>query len=131
MTTQTSTNPSRTARIAGLLYLLMVPLGILGLLYVPNALVVPGDVDIQGSVVVTTGSVKLSGNWDNSTGSFTAGTGTTEFTASSGTQTVDSGGTGVTRLFYQLTHSGAGTLQVQFGERDPVPLVAASESVFV
>ena len=44
MTTRKSHNPNRTARIAGLLYLLMVPLGILGLLYVPNTLVVPGDV---------------------------------------------------------------------------------------
>lgn len=43
MTTQENTNPNRTARIAGILYLLLVPLGILGLLYIPNTLFVPGD----------------------------------------------------------------------------------------
>ncbi len=34
---------NKTARIAGALYLLMVPLGILGILYVPNTIVVSGD----------------------------------------------------------------------------------------
>jgi len=36
-------NPNRTARIAGLLYVLMIPLGLLGILYVPNVLIVAGD----------------------------------------------------------------------------------------
>ena len=36
--------PITTARIAGFLYLLQIPLGIFGILYVPNALLVPGDV---------------------------------------------------------------------------------------
>jgi hypothetical protein len=36
-------NPNRTARIAGLLYVLMIPLGPLGIMYVPTALVVAGD----------------------------------------------------------------------------------------
>ncbi len=43
MTTQTITNPNKTARIAGFLYLLLIPLGALGILYIPNALVVDGD----------------------------------------------------------------------------------------
>lgn len=34
---------NKTARIAGALYLLLLPLGILGILYVPAALIVPGD----------------------------------------------------------------------------------------
>ena len=38
-----TSNPQKTARIAGLLYLLLMPLGILGILYVPEALFVPGD----------------------------------------------------------------------------------------
>lgn len=43
MSTQAITNPNKTARIAGFLYLLLIPLGILGLLYIPNTLFVPGD----------------------------------------------------------------------------------------
>ena len=35
--------PNRTARAAGALYLAMMPLGAFGILYVPTALVVPGD----------------------------------------------------------------------------------------
>lgn len=38
-----NTNPNKTARTAGFLYLLLVPLGIFGMLYVPNTLFVPGD----------------------------------------------------------------------------------------
>ncbi len=34
---------NKTARITGALYLLLLPLGILGILYVPAALIVPGD----------------------------------------------------------------------------------------
>lgn len=44
MTTQVHTNPNSTARIAGFLYLLLIPLGILGLLYIPNTLFVSGDI---------------------------------------------------------------------------------------
>ena len=36
-------NPNKTARIAGSLYLLLIPLGIFGILYVPSALIVSGD----------------------------------------------------------------------------------------
>ncbi|HSL46258.1 MAG TPA: DUF4386 domain-containing protein [Anaerolineales bacterium] len=46
MTSRTAslgTSPLVTARIAGLLYLLVVPLGIFGSLYVPSKLIVPGD----------------------------------------------------------------------------------------
>lgn len=39
----TETSPLIYARIAGLLYLLMFPLGILGILYVPSTLIVSGD----------------------------------------------------------------------------------------
>ena len=34
----------KTARIAGFLYLLLIPLGIFGILYVPSVLVAPGDI---------------------------------------------------------------------------------------
>ncbi len=43
MTTKEIMNPNRTARIAGLLYVLMIPLGLLGIMYVPTVLVAPGD----------------------------------------------------------------------------------------
>lgn len=38
------TSIQKTARITGFLYLLLVPLGIFGILYVPNTLIVPGDI---------------------------------------------------------------------------------------
>lgn len=44
MTTNEKMNPNKTARIAGFFYLLLIPLGIFGILYVPNALRVSGDV---------------------------------------------------------------------------------------
>jgi len=43
MTAKEKMNPKKTARIAGLLYVLMVPLGLLGIMFVPTVLVVEGD----------------------------------------------------------------------------------------
>ena len=43
MTIKERMNPSLTARTAGLLYVLMIPLGLLGIMYVPNVLIVEGD----------------------------------------------------------------------------------------
>jgi hypothetical protein len=42
MTTKEKMNPNKTARIAGFLYLILLPLGIFGIMYVPS-LIVPGD----------------------------------------------------------------------------------------
>ncbi|KKT80637.1 MAG: hypothetical protein UW78_C0030G0003, partial [Candidatus Azambacteria bacterium GW2011_GWA1_44_9] len=56
-------------------------------------------------------NLNVAGNWTNSD-TFTAGASTVSFTATSGTQTLNSGGTGATQLFNNLTHSGAGTLQL-------------------
>ncbi|MDH5729373.1 MAG: DUF4386 domain-containing protein [Gammaproteobacteria bacterium] len=36
-------DPKKIARLAGFLYVLLVPLGVFGILYVPNALIVSGD----------------------------------------------------------------------------------------
>jgi hypothetical protein len=45
MTSKEKTNSiQKTARIAGFLYLLLIPLGVFGMLYVPATLFVPGDV---------------------------------------------------------------------------------------
>ena len=43
MTTETDVDRNRTARRAGLLYLLMMPLGVFGIVYVPTVLRVRGD----------------------------------------------------------------------------------------
>jgi hypothetical protein len=44
MTTRTAeTSPLVYARVAGFLYLLLLPLGIFGILYVPSTVIVPGD----------------------------------------------------------------------------------------
>ncbi len=44
MTTKEKMNPSKTARVAGFLYLITAPLAIFGIMYVPSTLIVPGDV---------------------------------------------------------------------------------------
>jgi hypothetical protein len=38
-------NPNKTALSAGILYLLLIPLGIFGILYVPGQIIVAGDID--------------------------------------------------------------------------------------
>lgn len=42
----------KTARIAGFLYLLQIPLGVFGILYVPKALLVPGDATATASNIL-------------------------------------------------------------------------------
>ena len=44
MNTKEEMNPKKTARTAGFLYMLLIPLGVFGMLYVPNTLFVPGDI---------------------------------------------------------------------------------------
>lgn len=44
MTNQMSKPSTRTARLAGLLYLLLIPLGFFGMAYIPEVLVIPGDI---------------------------------------------------------------------------------------
>jgi len=43
MAAKENTNPNKTARIAGLLYLSMVPLGFFGYSYIPTFLIISGD----------------------------------------------------------------------------------------
>jgi hypothetical protein len=43
MTTKEKLNPNKTARIAGFLYILMIPLGLFGIMYIPTVLIVDGD----------------------------------------------------------------------------------------
>ena len=65
-----------------------------------------------GTLTAGSSTITVSGNWDNSAGTFTANTSTVEFTKTSGTQTLRSGGTGAGKAFNNLTHSGGGTLQL-------------------
>lgn len=53
MSVKEKLNPNRTARIAGFLYLLQIPLGVFGILYVPKALMVPGDAAATASNILT------------------------------------------------------------------------------
>ncbi|MBI9097214.1 MAG: DUF4386 domain-containing protein [Spirochaetaceae bacterium] len=53
--------PDRIARTAGLLYTLMIPLGIFGIMYVPATLVVAGDAAATAvNIVLNTGLFRLS-----------------------------------------------------------------------
>ena len=52
MISKERTDPNKTARIAGFLYLLLIPLGIFGMLYVPNTLFVPGDIAATASNIM-------------------------------------------------------------------------------
>ena len=54
MTTKEKMSPQikTTARIAGFLYLLQIPLGVFGILYVPKALMVPGDAAATASNIL-------------------------------------------------------------------------------
>ena len=84
-----------------------------------STVTIGGDVTIYPSngggdnelIATGTPSISVGGNWANSD-TFTAGTSTIQFTKTSGTQTLNSGGIGATQLFSNLTHSGAGTLQL-------------------
>ncbi|MCK5675365.1 MAG: DUF4386 domain-containing protein [Spirochaetales bacterium] len=53
MNTKEEINPKKTARIAGLLYMLLIPLGVFGMLYVPKTLFVPGDIAATVSNIMT------------------------------------------------------------------------------
>ncbi len=45
-------NPNQTARTAGILYLLLIPLGIFGILYIPSTLIVPGDLQATADKIM-------------------------------------------------------------------------------
>jgi len=75
------------------------------------ALTVTGNITIYANATLTcTGSsaINIAGNWLNS-GTFTAGTGTVTFNGSSGTQTINSGGTGAGKTFYSVEINNGGT----------------------
>ena len=57
MTTKDKMTPNRSARIAGFLYLLLIPLGVLGIIYVPSTLIVQGDVAATASNIMANESL--------------------------------------------------------------------------
>ncbi len=79
-----------------------------------NSATVASDFTITNGAVTAPGSgytLAIGGSYSN-TGTFTHNSGTVTFNKSSATQTLNSGGTGTGYLFNNLTHSGAGTLQL-------------------
>lgn len=81
-------------------------------------LTVGGNVTMTGAAAsdvtlsMTSATLSIGGNYSNTNGILTAGSGAVEFTKAAGTQTLNSGGTGANFAFNNLTHSGAGTLQL-------------------
>lgn len=74
-------------------------------------LIVPGDINNAGTLTSTTGPITLTGNWTNS-GAFHSGTSTVNFSGTSGTQTINSGGAVASDAFYNLIHSTPDTIQL-------------------
>ena len=52
MFTQEMENPNKMARLAGLLYVLLIPLGVFGILYVPETLIVADDMFVTITRIV-------------------------------------------------------------------------------
>jgi autotransporter-associated beta strand protein len=70
---------------------------------------VSGDFTISaGTLNASSSTATIGGNWARTAGTFTSGTSTFDFTKASGTQTLNGGG----QSFFNITHSGAGTLQL-------------------
>ena len=57
MTPKEKMNPQKTARVAGFLYLMLLPLGIFGIMYVPSILIVPGDAATTANNIMASGSL--------------------------------------------------------------------------
>ncbi len=92
--------------------------------------------NIDGNLTITSGTldangqnINIAGNWNN-TATFTHGSATVDFDAGAGTQQLNSGGTGVTKAFNNLTHSGAGTLQLDTNDLDVDGIFTNSDGTF-
>ncbi len=75
---------------------------------------VQGTFKNDGTLIATAGTVTVTGDWSSS-GVFTPGNGSVEFSASSGAQTLDLGGSGSEKSFFNLVHSGAGSVILSNG----------------
>lgn len=79
-----------------------------------GAIILNGDLTITSGILDTSGTnygITIAGDWSNG-GTLTPNAGTVTFNKSSGTQTLNTGGVGAGKIFNNLTHSGAGTLQL-------------------
>ncbi|MFC1576058.1 filamentous hemagglutinin N-terminal domain-containing protein [Candidatus Omnitrophota bacterium] len=72
--------------------------------YQPGGDITTTDLDIRGTLTPEGNTINLTGNFSNS-GTFTPGTSTINFNGTTGTQTVDSGGSN----FYNVTIDNSGT----------------------
>ena len=69
-----------------------------------------GDFTLSaGAFTSTSNTLSVAGDWNDLGGTFTHNSGTINFTKATGTQTINTSGT---KTFKNITHSGAGTLQV-------------------
>lgn len=78
------------------------------------AVIVDNDLTITSGTLNTSGTsygITVTGNWANS-GTFTSNASTVTFNKGNSTQTLNSGGIGAGKMFNNLLHSGAGTLQL-------------------
>ncbi|MBI5466014.1 MAG: filamentous hemagglutinin N-terminal domain-containing protein, partial [Candidatus Kerfeldbacteria bacterium] len=74
-----------------------------------NSITISGNFTLSaGTFTSTSGTLSVGGDWSHTGGKFTHNSGTVDFTKASGTQAVGFGAD----AFYNLTHSGAGTLQL-------------------
>ncbi|MBF0522600.1 MAG: DUF11 domain-containing protein [Candidatus Omnitrophica bacterium] len=75
-----------------------------------GSLNVIGTVQLDGTLQTSTGTVGMTGDWNNQNGTYEPNTGTVNFYGgASATQFIYSSGIGAGKLFYNLKHSGAGT----------------------
>ncbi|NOY71716.1 MAG: hypothetical protein GXP14_04970 [Gammaproteobacteria bacterium] len=74
--------------------------------YQPSGNVSTRDLEINGTLIADSNNINLSGSWDNNA-IFTAGTSSVNFTAGSGTETVDSSGA-TTADFYNINFNNTG-----------------------
>ncbi|MBU1852407.1 MAG: hypothetical protein KJ995_08395, partial [Candidatus Omnitrophica bacterium] len=73
-----------------------------------------------------TSAINIAGNWDNSSGTFTAGTSTVTFDKTTGAQTINAGASS----FYDLRHTQAGTVQLLTNNLDVTNLFTNSDGIF-
>ena len=61
MTIKEKINPNKTARIAGFLYLIIFPLNVFAMMYIPSNLIVPGDAATTANNIMASGGLFRSG----------------------------------------------------------------------